>query len=71
MTTITLTSKDKREILKGMAEGVLDLDRVPSIANAIQSARLENPYLAMMKEVFIDTPPSQTICAQDSREANL
>lgn len=52
--TLTLSSVDKRALLKGIADGVLNLERVPAIAQAIEQARTENPFYEAMKQVFQD-----------------
>lgn len=51
---VTLTNKDKRALLRGMADGVLDLESVPAIAQALDEARTENPFFEAMKQVFQD-----------------
>ena len=51
---VTLTNKDKRALLRGMADGVLNLESVPAIAQALDEARTENPFYEAMKQVFQD-----------------
>lgn len=51
---VALTNADKRALLRGMADGVLELESVPAFAQVLDEARSMNPFEALMKRAFQD-----------------
>ena len=51
---IALSNPDKMALLKGRAEGVIDIDSVPALKQAFNEVQKENPFFAIMQKAFQD-----------------